>query len=248
MSKITKLPKFEIIPSETELREDKRFARLPWHASLIKPPFRIYLIGSSGSGKSSVLYTMIKKYYSHYWDIIVFYNGTSDSNTAWEKTSRRNIVILNEFDEADLKEFLQETKDSQNALRAEGKQMKRILIAFDDMIANDLTRSQKTSTLEKALLECRHYNISIAICSQSFMKLSRTARLNVNAIMLFKVARSEIKRIAEEYCTDVGYEDLLEAYNMIRKRAAYNFLTIIFGSSGNRYLEKLDSPILFDEE
>ena len=41
------------------------------------------VLGQSGSGKSSFVYSVLKKYYNKFFDQILIFSGTVDSNSAW---------------------------------------------------------------------------------------------------------------------------------------------------------------------
>ena len=79
------------------------------------------------------------------------------------------------------------------------KRDKKVLIIFDDMIA-DIMRSEKFKAIVKELfIRCRKLNISIVFITQSYFRTPKDARLNSTYYILMKISnKKELKSIAEE--------------------------------------------------
>ena len=76
---------------------------------------------------------------------------------------------------------------------------KKVLIIFDDMIA-DIMRSEKFKAIVKELfIRCRKLNISIFFVTQSYFRTPKDARLSSTHYILMKIGnKKELKSIAEE--------------------------------------------------
>ena len=76
---------------------------------------------------------------------------------------------------------------------------KKVLIIFDDMIA-DIMRSEKIKAIVKELfIRCRKLNVSIVFITQSYFRTPKDARLNSNHYILMKIgSKKELKYIAEK--------------------------------------------------
>ena len=99
------------------------------------------------------------------------------------------------------------------------KRNKKVLIIFDDMIA-DIMRSEKFKAIVKELfIRCRKLNISIVFIPQSYFRTPKDARLNSTQYILMKIGnKKELKSIAEEnsdflkvcnHCTDKPYSFMM---------------------------------------
>ena len=82
---------------------------------------------------------------------------------------------------------------------------KKVLIIFDDMIA-DIMRSEKFKAIVKELfIRCRKVNISIVFITQSYFRTPKDARLSGTHYIL--------KSIAEENSGHLEFKDFLKIYN-----------------------------------
>ena len=90
------------------------------------------------------------------------------------------------------------------------KRDKKVLIIFDDMIA-DLMRSEKFEAIVKELfIRCRKLNISIVFIAQSYFRTPKDARLNSTQYILMKMGnKKELKGIAEENSGHLNFKDFL---------------------------------------
>ena len=94
---------------------------------------------------------------------------------------------------------------------------KKVLIIFDDMIA-DIMRIEKFKAIVKELfIRCRKLNISIVFITQSYFRTPKDARLNRTHYIPMKIGnKKELKSIAEEnsaifenYCTKEPYSFMM---------------------------------------
>ena len=103
---------------------------------------------------------------------------------------------------------------------------KKLLIIFDDMIA-DIMRSEKFKAVIKELfIRCRKLNISIVFITQSYFRIPKDAKLNSTHYILMKIGnKKELKSIAEEKSGHLDYRDFLKMYNYCTKEP-YSFMMI----------------------
>ena len=94
------------------------------------------------------------------------------------------------------------------------KRDKKVLIIFDDMIA-DIMRSEKFKAIVKELfIRCRKLNIAIVFITQSYFRTSKDARLNSSHYILMKMGnKKELKSIAEENSGHLDFKDFLKIHN-----------------------------------
>ena len=101
---------------------------------------------------------------------------------------------------------------------------KKVLINFDDMIA-DIMRSEKLKAIVKELfIRCRKLSISIVFITQSYFRTLKDARLNSTHYILMKIGnKKELKSIAEENSGHLDFKDFLKICNYCTKEP-YSFM------------------------
>ena len=103
---------------------------------------------------------------------------------------------------------------------------KKVLIIFDDMIA-DIMRIEKFKAIVKELfIRCRKLNNSIAFITQSYFRTPKDARLNSTHYILMKISnKKELKSIAEEHSDHSDVKDFLKIYNYCTNEP-YSFMMV----------------------
>ena len=101
---------------------------------------------------------------------------------------------------------------------------RRVLIVFDDMIA-DMESNKKFSLIVTELfLRGRKLNISHAFISQSYFKVPRTIRLNATHYFIMRIPnKREIQQIGTNHLSDIDFKDFIELYRDYTK-GSYLFL------------------------
>ena len=91
---------------------------------------------------------------------------------------------------------------------------KKVLITFDDMIA-DIMRCEKSKAIVKELfIRCRKLIISIVFITQSYFTTPKDAILNSTHYKLMKIGnKKELKSIAEENSSHLDFKEFLKIYN-----------------------------------
>ena len=177
-------------------------------------PFRVLIIGPSGSGKTNTLLHLIDKF--HPIDKIYLYaKDTNEEKYQYliNKTEQVEIKILN-----DPHAFMEYSNDMNDVLENidnyNKKRDKKVLMIFDDMIA-DITRSEKFKAIVKELfIRCRKLNISIVFITQSYFRTPKDARLNSTHYILMKISnKKELRSIAEENSGHLDFKDFLKINN-----------------------------------
>ena len=100
----------------------------------------------------------------------------------------------------------------------------KILIVFDDMIA-DMIHNKKLNPIVTGLfIRGRKLNISLVFIAQSYFKVSKDVRLNTSHFFITKIPnKRELQQIAINHSSDINTKDLSNIY---RKCTAepYSFL------------------------
>ena len=106
------------------------------------------------------------------------------------------------------------------------KEIKKVLIAFDDMIADIMTNRRSQSIIKELFIRCRKLNISLVFITQSYFSVPKDVRLNSTHYLIMKINnRIEFKNIAINHSADIDYKDFVKIYKKCTKEP-YNFLAI----------------------
>ena len=189
-------------------------------------PFRMLIIGPSDSGKTNTLLHLIDKF--HPIDKTYLYAKDIDEP--------KYQYLINKKEQAGIKNlndphaFIEYSNDMNDVLENinhyNKNRDKKVLIIFDDMIA-DVMRSEKFKAMVKGLfIRCRKLSISIVFITQSYFRTPKDARLNSTHYIQMKIGnKKELKSIAEENSGHLDFKDFLKMYNYCTNEP-YSFMMV----------------------
>ena len=176
-------------------------------------PYRILTIGSSGSGKANVLLNLIE----NQLDIDKIYLYVKDPYEAKYQylINKRENVGINHF--KDPKAFIEYSNDMRNVYKNIDQynidKERKILIAFDDMIADIIKNKMLNSIDTELFIRGRKLNISLVFTTQSYFKVLKDVRLNTTHFLISKIPnKRELQQTAINHSTDVSTKDLENIY------------------------------------
>ena len=103
---------------------------------------------------------------------------------------------------------------------------RKILIVFDDMIADIMTNKKFQSIIKELFIRCRKLNISLVFITQSYFSFPKSIRLNSTHYLIMKINnRQELQNIAIKHSADIDYKEFMKIYRECTKNC-FNFLTI----------------------
>ena len=103
---------------------------------------------------------------------------------------------------------------------------RKILIVFDDMIANVMSNKKFQAIIKELFIRCRKLNISLVFITQSYFSVPKDVRLNSTHYLIMKINnRKKLQCIAINVCADIDYNDFMRIYRECT-REPYSFLTI----------------------
>ena len=89
----------------------------------------------------------------------------------------------------------------------------KILIVFDDMIADMIHNKKLNSIVTKLFIKGRKLNISLVFITQSYCKVPKDVRLNTTHFFIAKIPnRWELQKIARNHSSDIKTEDFTKIY------------------------------------
>jgi ABC-type dipeptide/oligopeptide/nickel transport system ATPase component len=155
----------------------------------IKVPFRMLIVGSSGSGKTNTLLNLIYRMPDTFQKIIVI---TADKNEPLynylsEKSGGEKAgVTIQNFDEKGLPDLSEFSRDSNT------------LLVLDDLV----NRSPKEQApISEFYLRARKKGVSLVYISQSFYAVPKMIRNNLTHILLKQVSSSRNLAMISKECS-----------------------------------------------
>jgi hypothetical protein len=226
----------EVMPSEIK-KKDVRLEKMDADF-LPELPATFLILGCCGSGKSSILWSMISKGYvtgdkkkKSVFDEALIYLGTLDAKPSFEKMPIENKLILTEFEPISFNEYQDDLKAHQLERLDKGKSMLNSCIIFDDFAGANLMKKSKVGDappIQKLCLTSRHEsNASIFYLSQFYKATGFTSpgvRANVTTLIVSKMPRNEIRKIAEEYSEDYEPDEWVDIYDKYMATKPYVFV------------------------
>ena len=141
-------------------------------------PYRILIIGGSGSGKTNTLLHLINEQK----DIDKIYLYAKDLSESKYEYLIRNCETVGIKHLNDSKAFIECSNTMidvyENIDNYNPKRKRKILIVFDDMIADIMTNKKFQSIIKELFIRCRKLNISLVFTTQSYVSVPKDVRLN----------------------------------------------------------------------
>ena len=102
----------------------------------------------------------------------------------------------------------------------------KILIVFDDMIADMISNEKLNSIVTELFIRSRKLNISLVFISQSYFKVPKDVRNNSTHIFIMKTSnKRELQQIAINHSSHINTKNLINIYRKCTGKP-YSFLVI----------------------
>ena len=89
----------------------------------------------------------------------------------------------------------------------------KILIVFDDMIADMINNKKLNSIVTELFIRGRKLNISLVFITQSYFKVPKDVRLNTTHFFIAKIPnKRELQQIAINHSSDISTKDFTNIY------------------------------------
>ena len=182
------------------------------------------IIGGSGSGKTNVLLSLIE----NQPDIDKIYLYAKDPYEAKYQylINKREGVGINHFN--DPKAFIEYSNDMHDVYKNiddyNPDKENKILIVFDDMIADMIQNKKLNSIVTELFIRGRKLNISLVFITQSYFKVPKDVRLNTTHFFITKIlSKRELQEISINHSSDIIIEDFVDVYRTFTAEP-YSFL------------------------
>ena len=103
---------------------------------------------------------------------------------------------------------------------------RKILIVFDDMIADIMSNKHFQAVMKELFIRCKKLNILLAFITKSYFSVRKDVRLNSTHYLIMTINnKKELQNIAITHSADIDYKDFMKIYRKVLKEPR-SFLTI----------------------
>ena len=211
---------FDDYTNENKTEHNSKWPHIPDY------PCRIVIVGGSGSGKTNALLNLI----NNQPDIDQIYLYAKDPCEAKYQylINKREKKGLDHYD--DPKAFMEYSNDMQDVYKNiedyNPKKNRKVLIVFDDMIADMINNKKLNPIVTKLFTRDRKINISTAFITQSYFKVPKDVKLNTTHFFITKIPNKiELQQIALNHSSDINSKDFMKIYKKCTAEP-YSFLVI----------------------
>ena len=187
-------------------------------------PYRVLIIGLSGSGKTNTLLNLIHQDNNIIDKIYLYAKDLDEPKHQLLIEKRENAGIKNFNDPNAFIEYSNTMDDVyDNIDDYNSKRKRKVLTVFDDMIADIMTKKKFQAIIKELFIRCRKLNISLVFITQSYFSVPKEVRLNLTHYLIMKIHnRKELQQIAINHSADIAYKDFLKIYRNCTKEP-YSF-------------------------
>ena len=179
-------------------------------------PFKMLIIGLSGSDRTNTLLHLIQNLNktTPVDKIYLYVKDLSEPKYEFLINDRKNTGIKHFNNPTAFIEYSNDMNDVFTNIDDYNKQRKRkVLIIFDDMIADIMSSKNFKAIIKELFIRCRKLNISIVFITQSYFRTPKDARLNSTHYVIMKIqSKKELQNIAQENSEDIDFKDFLKIY------------------------------------
>ena len=158
--------------TENKIEHNPKWPYIPDH------PYRILIVGGSGSGKTNALFNLINDQLD-IDKIHLYAKGPYEAKYQY-LIKKREKVGLGHF--KDPRAFIEYSNDVQDVYKNiedynPGKE-RQILIVFDGVVADTINNKKLNPVIAELFIRSRKLNISVIFITQSYFRAPKDVRLN----------------------------------------------------------------------
>ena len=198
---------FDNYTNEYKIEHNPKWPYIPDH------PYRILIVGGSGSGKTNALLNLIHNHLDI--DKIYLYAKDPYERKYQYLIDKREKVGIDHFkDPKAFMEYSDDMQDVYNNIEDYNPGNKRkILIVFDDMIEDMINNKKLNPVVTEFFIKSRKLNISIVFITQSYFKVPKDVRLNSTHFFIMKIPnKRELQQIALNHSSGIEFKDFIKIY------------------------------------
>ena len=204
------LSKYRIINFDDYANENKTRHNLNWPCISDHPCSKLIIHGS-GSGKTNAFLNLITNH-REFRITHLFAKNTYESKHQFLINIGENTV-LKYFNES----FIEHSNDMQdvckNIYQYNPDKERKILIVFDDMIADMIDNKRNYSVITELFIRGRKLNISLVFITKLYFKVPEGVRLNSTHFFIMKIPnKRELQQIALNHSSSSDFKYVIKTY------------------------------------
>ena len=204
---------FDDYTDENKIDHNPNWLYIPDH------PYRILILGGSRSGKTNTLLNLTNNQ-SDIDKIYLYAKDLYEDKYQFLIKKRENIGLKHFNDPKSFIEYSNDMRDVyKNINHYNPNKENKILIIFDNMIADMINNKKLNLIVTKLFIRRRKLNISLVFIMQSYFKVPKDVRLNTTHFFFMKILnKRELQQIALNHSSHFA-----RIYKKIYGRALFVF-------------------------
>ena len=204
-------------------------------------PFRMYVVGASGSGKTNFVLNLLSRddMYKEYFHSILVVSPTArhlDATYDALRIPERNFFGCDSA-------VLETIRDIQEERSVSGRETPRVLLLLDDIVSyKDFCTSD--ILLQFAVMS-RHWNVSMIILSQAYHRIPKAVRLQMSSVVYFKGSNKELEVLAQDFgAPGLSLKQFISRINYATSKRFNFFFIDLHRPIENRYRMNLTESLV----
>ena len=183
--------------------ENKTGHNSKW-ACISDHPYRILIVGGSVLGKTNVLSNLINNQ-ANIYKIYLYAKDPYEAKYQYLINKRKKVELDYYDDPNAFREYSSDMQDVyKNIEDYHPKKNRKVLIVFDDIIADMINNKKLNPIVSELLIRGRKLNISIVFLFQSYFKAPKDVRLNSSHLFIMKIPnKKELQQTALNHSSDI---------------------------------------------
>ena len=209
---------FDDYTNENKIEHNSKWPYIPDH------PYRILIVGGSGSGKANALLNLINNQ-PDIDKIYLYAKGPYEAKYQYFINKREKVGLDHFKDPKTFIEYSNNMKDVYKNIENYNPGKKRkILIVFDEMIVDMINNKKRNPVVTELFIRGRKLNISILFITKSYFKVPKDYRLNSTHFFITRIPnKRELQQIALNHSSDIDFKDFIKIYKKCTAEL-YSFL------------------------
>ena len=172
-------------------------------------PFRICIVGATGSGKTNLMMNLIFEEYDKVLKRVILMAGKSDTISEMkslhnEKKPSFDMELYKKYNDDKVNEIMDELEENH----------KETAFIFEDLTAFNVSKKNKNNGIDRIIMNGRQSLVSSIFTSQKYMDLNPSSRsINCSMLILYEFPDEEREKIFKEHSNGLTKEQFFKLVN-----------------------------------